>query len=66
MIDQELWLQVMTRFPKIEKEKTCRTEREFRNQARDSYYNRLYAAKAKTNILEGCNEVATKTATEVQ
>ena len=61
-----LWLQVMTRFPKIDKEKTCRMEREMRNQARESYYNRLYAAKRAQDILERCNEDAAKAPGEVQ
>lgn len=65
MRDQEIWLQVMQRFPKIEKERTCRYERELRNQARESYYNRLYAAKSKENILERGNEVTTQAAKEV-
>lgn len=66
MRDQELWLQVMQRFPRIDKEKTCRMEREMRNQARESYYKRLYDAKSKEDILERCDEDAAKVAGQVQ
>ena len=32
---------VMTRFPKIPKERECRTEKAFRDAARESYYQKL-------------------------
>lgn len=45
MRDQELWQRVMERFPKIDKERTCRMEREMRNSARESFYARLINEK---------------------
>ena len=41
MKDQVLWDIVMKRFPKWEKERTCKMERTMRDAARQSYYNRL-------------------------
>ena len=32
---------VMERFPRLRTERTCRTEREMRRRARESYYQRL-------------------------
>ena len=52
ILDLELWSKVMERFPKIEKERTCITEREFRQAARLSYYKTLYERKAKESILD--------------
>lgn len=51
MLDSEIWSKVMERFPKIDKERTCNTEREFRQAARLSYYKTLYERKAKESIL---------------
>lgn len=51
-LEPELWGKVMDRFPKIEKERTCRLEMEMRQQARMSYYKRLYDELRKTEILE--------------
>jgi adenine-specific DNA glycosylase len=39
--DRELWTKVMERFPKLATEATCRLERDFRNKARQGYYERL-------------------------
>lgn len=50
--DRELWAIVMERFPKLEKERSCRLEREMREYARESFYNRLYEQKAKGELLE--------------
>lgn len=47
----EIWKLVMQRFPKIEKERTCRTEKEMRDKARQSYYNTLYERFTKESIL---------------
>ena len=55
----------MERFPRLEKEKTCRMEREFRNKARESYKQRLIETYAAKDILEAGNEVAGKVAKEV-
>jgi hypothetical protein len=55
----------MGRFPKLEKEKTCRMEREMRQQARESYRKKLYEAYGKTEILEGGDKGASKAAEEV-
>ena len=45
---------VMERFPKWEKERTCRMERSMRNAARESYYKRLVnERKREADILEG-------------
>lgn len=51
-LDVEIWALVMERFPKLEKERSCRLEREMRNKARESYYKRLYEQKAKGELLE--------------
>lgn len=51
-LDYNIWAKVMERFPKLEKERTCRMEREMRQQARMSYYNRLYEQSRKSEILE--------------
>lgn len=48
----EIWKIVMERFPKIEKERTCRMEKEMRDKARQSYYDRLYEQYSKESILE--------------
>lgn len=42
----------MERFPKIDKERTCQTEREFRQMARISYYKTLYERKGEESILD--------------
>lgn len=52
ILDSEIWDKVMERFPKLEKERTCRLEREMRQQARMSYYKRLYEQKTKGELLE--------------
>jgi hypothetical protein len=36
-----IWAEVMRRFPKLEIESRCRTEKEFRQRARESYKQRL-------------------------
>jgi hypothetical protein len=61
-----IWQSVMERFPKLDKERNCRMEREMRNQARESYYQKLLneANRAK-GILEAGNEDAAKTSKEV-
>jgi hypothetical protein len=51
-LEPELWEKVMDRFPKLEKERTCRLERELRQQARMSFYKRLYEQYSETKILE--------------
>ncbi len=51
---------VMKRFPKLEKEKTCRLERELRNQARESYKKRLIEAERAKDILATGNTVTAK------
>lgn len=48
----EIWKLVMERFPQIEKERTCRMEREMRDKARKSYYDTLYERFTKESILE--------------
>lgn len=37
----ELWTKVMEKYPKLPKERTCRLEREMRNEARKCYYEKL-------------------------
>jgi hypothetical protein len=39
--DQELWTIVMIKYPKIPQERTCLTEKKFRELARESYYSKL-------------------------
>lgn len=51
MMNYEIWKLVMQRFPKIEKERTCRMEKEMRDKARQSYYNTLYERFTKESIL---------------
>jgi hypothetical protein len=51
---------VMTKYPKIEKERTCRMERELRNAARKEYYEKLYEAKRAQDILEAGNKDTTE------
>jgi hypothetical protein len=62
MTEQDIWVIVMERFPKLDKERTCRMEREFRNMARHSYKLKLIEIYKQANILEGSNEDAAKTA----
>jgi hypothetical protein len=62
MTEQDIWVIVMERFPRLDKEKTCRMEREFRNMARQSYKKKLIETYRAKNILEGSNEDAAKTA----
>lgn len=45
MRDQELWAIVMERFPKLEKERSCKMEKTMRDAARESYYKRLVKEK---------------------
>jgi hypothetical protein len=46
-----IWAEVMRRFPKLEIESRCRTEKEFRQRARESYKQRLTdELTAKKNI----------------
>ena len=51
-LDLEVWAIVMERFPKLEKERTCRLEKELRDAARMSFYKRLYDELRTTKILE--------------
>jgi hypothetical protein len=53
---------VMTKYPKIEKERTCRMERDLRNAARKEYYEKLYEAKRAQDILEAGNKDTTEVA----
>jgi hypothetical protein len=62
MTEQDIWVIVMERFPKLDKERTCRMEREFRNMARQSYKLKLIETYTKANILAGSNEDAAKNA----
>jgi hypothetical protein len=41
-MDKDLWAIVMERFPKLPKERECRLEKEMRDAARQSYYERLF------------------------
>lgn len=66
MRDPELWQIVLIRFPKWEKEKTCRMERTMREAARESMYKRLInerqAAKA---VLDELGKTAADSRKEV-
>lgn len=52
ILNPEIWAKVMERFPKLEKERTCRLEKELRDSARMSFYKRLYEQYSETKILE--------------
>lgn len=55
--DSTLWQIVLTRFPKWEKERTCKMERTMRDAARESYYNRLVnERKAAQELLVSVGE----------
>ena len=49
--DAEIWAKVMERFPKIDKERTCRTEREMRQMARESYYQTLLNERKRAAVI---------------
>ena len=51
-MNQEIWAMVMTKYPKLEKERTCRMEREFRNAARQDYYQKLLYARDRNSTEE--------------
>lgn len=59
--DLDIWGLVMLKYPKIDNERTCRIEREFRDLARKAYYQKLYEKK----ILAAGNETATEAAAQV-
>ena len=66
MKDTGLWAIVMIRFPKLEKERTCRMERTMRNAARESYYKRLLSEQqAKVTVLANVGEAAADSRKEV-
>ena len=48
---QTIWEEVMLRFPKLEIERRCKIEYEFRHRARESYKQKLInELQAKKNI----------------
>jgi hypothetical protein len=51
-MNQEIWAMVMTKYPKLEKERTCRMEREFRNAARQEYYQKLLYERDRNSTEE--------------
>ena len=51
---------MMEKYPKLPKERTCRMEREMRNEARECYYDKLYEAKRAQDILEKGHQDSTE------
>jgi hypothetical protein len=54
-----IWAEVMRRFPKLEIESRCRTEKEFRQQARESYKQRLTDELTATKNISPANRIQT-------
>jgi hypothetical protein len=54
-----IWAEVMRRFPKLEIESRCRTEKEFRQRARESYKQRLTDEFTATKNISQANRSKT-------
>ena len=59
MKNLEVWMIVMTRYPKTESEMRCKVEREMMQRLRNYYYEKLInERKSEGNILAEGGEVA--------
>jgi hypothetical protein len=54
-----IWAEVMRRFPKLEIESRCITEKEFRQRARESYKQRLIDELTATKNISQANRSQT-------
>jgi hypothetical protein len=64
-IDPELWRMVMAKYPKIERERTCRMEKDLRDMARMAYLKKLYEGSGTADLLADGDADAAQAASQV-